>query len=279
MASNILAPSNWLDPEEPVGFKSYANPFRGLGHQYLPYHNMDAMLWWANHFLLRFGFYRAALSRIANYFITGITIKDVSSSEDRKKYERAFQTINWKEILFEAGFNLLAYSNLFMSVVPGFNRYLECPKCGGKVHIQNIDDYEFTEDAQFIWQCPNKQCRYKGPFKVHDLTSSRVQDITIRIWPPREIYIEEELVTKKRNYYWRIPEAYKHKIFKSKTKFYSKHTPMVVFEAAKQNKMVQLEPVNFIHIALPTPAGLQTGGKSIPLAIYLFDEFFLLKTL
>ena len=38
----------------------YVNPFYGVAHKYLPYTNIDHMLWWANHFLLRFGFYRAA---------------------------------------------------------------------------------------------------------------------------------------------------------------------------------------------------------------------------
>jgi len=269
----------FIDPEQTANTEKpeYLNPFKGVAHQYFPYHSMDLMLWWAEHFLMRFGFYRAALSRIANYFITSITFKDVQSSQDREAYEQAFEKLNWKEVLFEAGLNLLATSNLFMTISAGTIRFLKCPSCGDSVAIQAIDNYEFTSNAEFIWTCP--KCKYHGKFKVVDITSKKVQDIVIRIWPPREIYIEEEIITKKKNYYWRIPEAYKRKILKENNKFYSKFVPMDVYKAALNNRLLQLDNPNFIHIALPTPAGLYIDGKAIPLCMYLFDEFFQLKML
>ena len=117
--------SNNQDPLE--GFfntgaskNKYANPFYGVPMQYLPT-NMDDMLWWADHFLLRFGFYRNALSRIANYFITQVSV-DCDDEKSEEQYKEIFDELNWKEILSEAGINLLAHGNVFISINQGFDR-------------------------------------------------------------------------------------------------------------------------------------------------------------
>jgi hypothetical protein len=104
----------------PKGANKYANPFHGIPLQYLPL-NMDGMLWWADHFLMRFGFYRTALSRIANYFITQLNI-DCEDEKAKETYQEIFETLGWKEILGEAGLNLLGYSNAFVSINQGFDR-------------------------------------------------------------------------------------------------------------------------------------------------------------
>jgi hypothetical protein len=52
----------------------YSNPFYNIPLQYMPL-NIDGMLLWAEHFLFRNGFYKQALNRIANYFITSLKIE------------------------------------------------------------------------------------------------------------------------------------------------------------------------------------------------------------
>lgn len=146
--------------QAPLGFfpggglpksERYANPFYGVAHKYLPYTNIDHMLWWANHFLLRFGFYRAALFRISNYFITSLKI-ECEDSTAKKKYEEAFEDMQWKQALAMSGLNLLAYSNLFVSINQGFDRFLSCPKCFKITRIDKASGYKCSEKAEYTYR-------------------------------------------------------------------------------------------------------------------------------
>ena len=254
----------------------YTNPFYGVAHKYLPYTNVDHMLWWANHFLLRFGFYRAALFRVSNYFITTLKI-ECDDSEAKKKYEEAFEQMQWKQCLAMSGLNLLAYSNLFVSINQGFNRFLVCPECSKVTAIDKAQNFTFTEKAQYLYKCPG--CKKQGAHEVLDKPSKSVDKVTVTFWNPREIIVRHEETTGESEYYWRIPEDYKKKVLQKNNRFYSKKTPKVVYDSLLQDRLLAFNAKNFIHVKMPSPAGIKTDGKSIPLCIYLFDDFFMLKVL
>jgi hypothetical protein len=42
---------------------------------------------------------------------------------------------------------------------------------------------------------------------------------------------------------------------------------------------MELNGNNFIHLKVPTPAGIPSRGKAVPYCIYMFDDFFMLKVL
>ena len=126
----------------------YSNPFYGVPFQFLPL-NIEQQLWWANHFLFRFPFYRTVLSRISNYFITALNI-ECDDSDAKEKYEEIFETMHWKHVLAMAGLNLLAYGNMFATIAQGFDRFVQCkvPGCKRITNFEKIDNYEFTKDGQ-----------------------------------------------------------------------------------------------------------------------------------
>ncbi len=254
----------------------YVNPFYGVAHKYLPYTNIDHMLWWANHFLLRFGFYRAALFRISNYFITTLNI-ECEDAQAKKKYEEAFESMQWKQVLAMSGLNLLAYSNLFVSVNQGFERFLSCPKCSKITRIDKASDYKFSEKAEYLYRCPH--CKVEHKHEVLDRPSKDLDKVSVTFWSPREIITRYEETTGESEYYWRIPEEYKKKVLKKDNRFYSKKTPRVVYDSILQDRLLAFNSRNFIHVKMPTPVGIKTDGKSIPLCMYLFDDFFMLKVL
>lgn len=257
-----------------MGGNKYANPFYGIPLQYLPL-NMDGMLWWADHFLMRFGFYRTALSRIANYFITQLNI-DCEDEQAKKQYEEIFETLRWKEVLGEAGLNVLGYSNSFISINQGFERFLHCPKCNKFSAIERIDNFKFDK-GKFVYTCPS--CSFNGVHRVVDKPSRDINKINIVCWNPREIKLRCEETTGSYEYYWDIPETYKKKVTNKNDKFFPKKTPMVIYDAIYDNRMIVFNQKNFIHLKLPTPASLKTDGKAVPLCIYMFDDFFMLKVL
>lgn len=252
----------------------YVNPFYGIPLQFLPL-NIDKMLAWSEHFLVRFGFYRTALQRIANYFITQISI-DCDDEESKKEYEDIFNQLGWKEHMAEVGLNLLAYGNAFVSINQGFDRFLVCPECGKVSLLERVHNFKF-EKGKFTYQCT--KCEFKGIHKTTDKPNKDIDRIHIKHWAPREIKVRYEDVTGAAAYYWQIPQLYKNKVNGKNDKFFCKKVPQVIYDTILEEKMVKFNSKNFIHLKIPTPASLKTDGKAIPLCIYLFDSFFMLKVL
>ena len=256
------------------GADSYVNPFYGIPEQYIP-QNMNQMLDWANTFLLRFGFYRTALDKISRYFITQIMI-DCDDEESKEEYQEAFDIIRWKEHLAESGLNMLAYGNDFVSINQGFNRFLLCPKCGKVSMIDRINNFKFDK-GRYVYQCPG--CSFKGVHKVIDKPNKDLERINIKHWDPTEIKVRYEDVTGEYEYFWEVPQLYKNKIQAKNDKFFAKKTPKVIYDTIFEDKMVAFNRKNFLHLKVATPASLKTDGKAVPLCIYMFDSFFMLKVL
>jgi ssDNA-binding Zn-finger/Zn-ribbon topoisomerase 1 len=255
----------------------YVNPFYGIPLQYLPL-NIDGMLWWAQHLLFRNGFYKTALARVANYFITQLKI-ETDDSEGKDKYQEAFDQLNWKQELSVAGLNTLAYGNEFISINQGFDRFLRCPKCDRSTNIKRIADYEFHKN-EYSWKCP--KCGTKEKHKVVDMANKNVEDIRVVHWPVREIKLRYDETTGATEYYWDIPEDYATKVAVKNNKFYSKHVPKMVYDCIFSKggrKMLAFNSKNFIHLKVPTPSSLKTDGKAIPPCLFMFDDFFMYQTL
>lgn len=250
----------------------YPNPFFGVPLQFLP-QNIDDQLWWADQFLIRFGFYKAALQRVADYFLTSLTI-EADDSEAVEEYKDIFEEMNWRGELREAGLNLLGFGNAYISVQQGFNRFLNCPKCKRFTIIQRFDDFEFDKGE---YSCKCRGCGYKGKHRAVDKPISDTSKIRINHWNPREIKVLWDDATKEAEYYWNIPDNYKRKIEQKGNKFHAKVTPQIVFEAIKDKKMIQFSPKNFMHLALPAPITMKSDGRAIPPSMYQFDQFFMLK--
>jgi hypothetical protein len=255
----------------------YSNPFLGVPFQFLPL-NIDMQLWWANHFLFRFPFYKTVLSRVSNYFITSLKI-ECDDSEAKEKYVEIFENMHWKEVLAMAGLNLLALGNLMASIAQGFDRFLQCsnPACKRITNIEKIDNYEFTAKGKYILTC--KGCKKKGGHEVIDKPSKDLSRLQVIFWNPREINVRFDKTTNACEYYWDIPAEYSTKVCQVNNKFYSKKTPKPIYDAIYNKKLFAFNNKNFIHIKVPTPVGMPQDGKAVPFCIYMFDDFFMLKVM
>lgn len=269
-------------PDDPQSFfkigdkgrDRYSNPFYNIPLQYLPM-NIEGMLMWAEHFLYRNGFYKQALNRIANYFITSLTI-ECDDDEAKKKYTEVFEQLKWKQICSKAGLNLLAYGNEFITVNQGFYRYLTCPKCQKSTSIEKTNNFEFNK-GDYLLQC--LKCGYKGQHQCVDKPANDVQKIHVVHWPAKEIKIRYEDTTGEAEYFWDIPQQYAKKVTTKNNKFYSKKTPKIVFECIFNKTMLSFNSKNFIHLKLDSPSTMRTDGKAIPPSMFIFEDFFMLQTL
>lgn len=255
----------------------YSNPFYGVPFQFLPL-NIEMQLWWANHFLFRFPFYRTVLSRVSNYFITSLKI-ECDDAEAKKKYIEIFEEMHWKQILAMTGLNLLAYGNVMASIAQGFDRFIQCPTegCRRISNIEKVDDYEFDKEGKYKLRCP--QCKKTGFHEVLDKPSKNLQRLQVIFWNPREIRVRFDRATNAAEYYWEIPQEYSTKVTQVNNKFYSKKTPKPIYDAIYNKKLLAFNAKNFIHLKVPTPVGVPSEGKAIPFCIYMFDDFFMLKVL
>ena len=277
MASDILSNPAGTNSFGGMGnsVTKFANPFYGVPMQFLPT-NMDTMLWWANHFLFRFPFYRTVLSRVSNYFITSLKI-ECDDSEAKRKYEEIFEDLEWKQTLGMTGLNLLAYGNVFASITQGFERFLMCGGCKKVTNIEKIEDFTFTKECQYTLRC--KGCKKQTQHEVLDKASKDLKKINVTFWNPRQVAIRFEETTSSAEYYWLIPQDYINKVTQPNNRFYSKKTPRAIYDAINQKKPLAFNDKNFIHLKVPTPAGLPNEGKAVPFCIYMFDDFFMLKVL
>lgn len=256
------------------GRDRYSNPFYNIPLQYLPM-NIEGMLLWAEHFLFRNGFYKQALNRIANYFITSLSI-DCDDEEAKKTYQETLDKLSWKKICSKAGLNLLAYGNEFVTVNQGFYRYLVCPQCEKASNIDRLQNYEFNKN-KYMMQC--LKCSYKGEHKCTDKPANDLDKIHIVHWPAKEIKIRYEETTGESEFFWDIPQQYAKKVTTKNNKFYSKKTPRVIYECIANKTMLSFNTKNFLHLKLDTPNTIRTDGKAIPPSMFIFEDFFMLQTL
>ena len=271
-----------ISPDDPQSYfkigdngrDRYSNPFYNIPLQYLPM-NIEGMLLWAEHFLYRNGFYKQALNRIANYFITSLSI-ECDDEEAKKEYHELFDKLNWKQICGVAGLNLLAYGNEFVTVNQGFYRYLHCPQCGKSTNIDKLQNFEFNK-GKYAMTC--LKCSYKGEHKVVDKPANSVDKIHVVHWPAKEIKIRYEETTGEGEYFWDIPQQYSKKVTTKNNKFYSKKTPQIVLECIYNKTMLAFNSKNFLHLKLDTPSTIRTDGKAIPPSMFIFEDLFMLQTL
>lgn len=256
------------------GRDRYSNPFYNIPLQYLPM-NIEGMLLWAEHFLYRNGFYKQALNRIANYFITSLTV-ECDDDEAKKKYEDILSKLQWKTVCSKAGLNLLAYGNEFITVNQGFYRYLSCPGCSKSTNIDKLQSFEFNK-GKYHMQC--LKCGYKGEHKCVDKPANDIEKIHIVHWPAKEIKIRHEETTGESEYFWDIPQQYGKKVTTKNNKFYSKKTPQVIFDCIFNKTMLSFNSKNFVHMKLDSPSTIRTDGKAIPPSMFIFEDFFMLQTL
>lgn len=273
--SQSYSPTNFFGGEQN---NQYPNPFFGVPLQYLP-PDIKSQIWWAEHFLVRNGFVRAALERVVCYFLTTLVIEH--DDEDLKeKYEEIFEKICWKEILKVSGLNVLAFGNECLTVAQGFERYLECPSCKNAVNIERVNNYKFSK-GDFSMKCPTPGCNHTGKFRAHDMPSNDHEKLIVKHWPLRELITRHEQVTGKTDFFWQMPADYIKNISKKDNKFYSKYTPKYIMDAifeAGGPSLIKLHERNLIHLKMPMPTMMQTNGLNAPMMMFLFEDFFMLQT-
>jgi len=228
------------------------------------------------------GTYAEALKRALSYFLTDINLAGVSDDETDRWKSYLNDTLGIWSHLQAVGMDFMTYGNGFFSVLPLFERHLQCKGCQ-RVRfplrvVYNAPVFSFSwEDYQFKATCP--QCRYRGPWLVKDnkITDER-KAVLLRRWSPHEIELLWDPFTHQCRYLWKIPEDYKSTIRKGHL-HQLERVPLEVLDAISANQYLLFDDDVILHVKEPTLAGIRNRGWGIPRILSNFRQTWYVQVL
>ena len=275
--SGNFMPSPYLDYTSTQMWKSFAD-----------------LLDWSEFIYINSGEIKELHKRLYNYFNTDIEVRALSAAEkpldtlDAKEWKTLLtEDLNWQthaSMLLE---NVGAYGNDFISVLAPTERYLQCPRCGGRGPLRQLAvlagaDFGF-KDFKFLMRCPFSGCRKD---KVKDLQSFKEDAVPINLadkfiikhWPVREMVLHYYEWSDSADIYWNIPESYKRAVTSGDINTLAEADSNVL-EAIKQNKLFKFNRDRIFHAKEHTLSGLQLRGWGLPRTISMHKQVWTLHML
>lgn len=259
----------------------WPDPFCDYASTVMP-ENIADMLKWSEFIGLNNGTYSSAVERIASYFNTEIELdQDISEEEHDQILDYLNDQMKMKLTIKDFDRNHIIYGNVFCSVIVPIRRSLCCtnPKCNAEFtfkSVANNKSFNFRwSNYQFHAKCP--MCNKEGVFERRDRTDSESQSITVKFWSPHEIDIVECPVTKRKAYWWRIPEQ-DRRIIREGHPHVLESIPWEVVEAVSRNQDLPFNEDEIYHALEEPLAGHRMGGWGFSRVISNFRQVWYVQT-
>lgn len=252
------------------------------------------LLDWSEFIFINSGEILELHKRLFGYFNTDIEVRAVNAS--RRPLDEA-DADDWKELLEEDLMwrmhahqmlnNVAAYGNDFISVIAPVERYLQCPRCGGRGPLRMLCKVEGTEfrfsKFKFLMRCPFYGCRRDRATEIKAFISETVpinlaDKFTIKHWPVREIVLHYYEWSDKADIFWKIPESYKQAVMSGDIETLSTADANVL-DAIENNVLFKFNPDRIYHAKEPFLSGLKLRGWGLPRTITLHKQVWLLHML
>lgn len=196
------------------------------------------------------GLFDRVIDTFARYPITHIAIGN-DCGENKDWWSKLFNdTLNLPCELVSNGKDFYTFGNCITSIVPPFNRYLKCPKCGSylkhNISDDNADERDFDwkyKDFKFYGKCKNddfdgKKCNYSGEMEVKDEYIADAEEfaskVRIQRWPINHIKIRDLTIAGKKRIYYRLEDKYRKPII-SGDRFVVANIPYTFILACKKS--------------------------------------------
>lgn len=259
----------------------FPDPFLDLASTFMV-ETAVSPLRWCEYIFMSNGTYRQAVERVLSYFITDVEVLNVGDDE-RDRWQNFFEEeLKIKSILHAVGLDLLCYGNSFTSVIPTYQRYLDCSnkKCRSRFSFEQVYNnlsFQFDwSDFKFVATCP--VCKKRGSWEVTDLKTKSGLGFRIKRWSPHDIELIHDFFSDDTTYVWRIPEEYKRSIREGK--FHSLvNADLAVIEAIKNNQLFIFNKDEVYHAKEATLAGLRNRGWGISRTLVNFRQAFYVQSL
>lgn len=230
------------------------------------------LLWWCQEVYFSTPAYRQAYENIVAYFITDLDVGSVGGADktlgqDEKEKWLTFvnDQLDVPSIDLERGINKGCFGNSFCYIVVPFERLLTCACQGLTLPLRTVatrSEFNFQFSLpDFIASCP--RCGRRGKWRVDDKYDLRPEKLSVRFVSPHEMMINEDLGSRRTEYFWRIPEDYKRDV-KSGNTLVLENVEMPVIEAIHQNAHYRFYDDVIFHDKEPTLAGIRNRGWGIP---------------
>lgn len=273
----------------PGGFSStsgWPDPFNDAASRMMP-SSLPAMLRHSEAFGLQQPTFRAALERLAAYFLTDLELSGdkISDIEIREYKDELVEDAGIMGFLLNAAIGMLVYGNVWCSVLEPFKRMLRCPRRGcGAVYgfdqfaaDENKHVFNFAWKDAFTGRCP--ACSYVGDFGKPIDKADRSTPVIFRIWNPYDIrpnYVEWE--GRSSEYVWAIPSEFRTSI-KSGKIYDLAATPWEVLQAVINNEDFKFSKDFVFHWTDSVLPGVRSRGIGISRAIVNYRTMYYIQTL
>lgn len=288
----------------------YPSKLFSLGDYYLPRDIKDIFAY-CRYLVLTDPIVSGAIHRLAESPITDIVYEHGEDSV-KDKYRSLFEgPLQIRERLLEAIFDLITYSNAFLSFQVPVTRYLINPNLHPDMEgdIQAVNEngmaplsfdlkyreqlgrdgrsgigrrfradtlqWEITGDGQFKGRCPITQ--KEVIFKRQDRYYASSQNVSIKRWDPNEITIQHNPVTGSNWYYHNLDEPTRQLILNSDRRHYIED-PWEYIEAARQRRNVKIKNEHLYHLSNVRVSGA-FNGWGVPRLLSAFKLIFYYMTL
>lgn len=254
------------------GDSQYANPWFQVANQFLPRNFIDTIRW-SKYIILQSPVVAETLRKYATYPITDFSI-DTKDTRTKEKYQEILKSFKMKEALMNIGFEYFTIGNSFISIYTPIHRSLICPTCKTSYNAKNAAWVSFKQ-WNFTGTCP--KCNYMGTFKRVDSKSKSISDMNVIRWDPLSIVVNNNPITGEKEYFYKIPNSMKQKIFKG-DRLLVDSIPWGFVEAAKQNQDFKFDRDSIYHLMNVT-TGATVEGTAIPPMLSLYSLVFYQATL
>ncbi len=244
---------------------------------------IQSALRWCEYIILNNGTYRQALDRRLSYFITDVDVTGEGLGDDEKKQWTNFyeEKLDYRNLCHIAGLDKETYGNGFFSVIPGFRRYLSCPKCYMEAPLRtvyNTKEFRFKwSDFAFHAHCP--RCKTSGEWKHVDRRSTTPEDdIVVKRWSPHEMELLWDPLTDQAAYIWKIPEDYR-RLVREGHLFHLERATWEVIQAVKHNHYLLFDKDVVFHMKDEALAGVRNRGWGISKVLTNFRQAWYVQVL
>lgn len=272
------------------GKPGFPNPFRTYSNFVYPKTIKDVFIW-ATWLWERNAQYRQSINKVISYFISDVTVtQDVDDSKVDPDAVDTFKdlltdTYNILSFTLDAGLELAAMGNVFISAERIFSRELMCPEegCGWSMRLKQLRkgvDYEWTGEG-FKGKCPH--CGKDVNFRIKDVKSQTPDGRRMRFVfrSADDMRLQFNRLTGTYKYMYKVPDDILSGIRRGDP-VYLEDSPQVFLEAAKEGRpLVEFPEDMFLAMRTDTLSALDKlyKGWGMPLFMVAFDMVIQLQHL
>jgi len=276
------SPAASLDGAPELAYKAHTSPWFSKGSQQGPL-TIWQMLNFARFLWKHDPTFQQGLKRVIGYFLTDLEFYDPThkaelKEEDIVSYRQILEgKLNIKFALSQILQNYCLYGNVIMSLLPPFERRLECPnpKCR-MIHPLSVVASEDNPEFKFKYHAKNvrfeatcQRCGNRGNWNVYDIPGDYRRNISLTLYSPYHFTIECDQFSDKRLYTWHIPSELKTAVTEGNPLRLA-NTPISILKAIGEDKAFLFNDNVLLHLREPEIIGFDTGGWGIPQAMFCY---------